>query len=130
MKIKLYFLLFVFILISPVLSAVNLTDYLIPVPKNVELHEGTFNRNSGRIIIPAISDKEILLRIAGTLQSLLSQLEIKTSIAAAASKDEVPLLRIYLTPELSPQAYRITINPDQILLEGGDEAGLFYALQT
>lgn len=130
MKIKLYFLLFVFILIPPVLSAYNLTDYLIPVPKNLELHEGTFNRNSGRIIIPAISDKETLLRIAGTLQSLLSQLEIKTSIAAAASKDEVPLLRIFLTPELTPQAYRITIHPNQILLEGGDEAGLFYALQT
>ena len=130
MKNKLYFLFFIFTFSPAVLSAVNLTDYLIPVPKNLELHEGTFNRNSGRIIIPAISDKETLLRIAGTLQSLLSQLEIKTSIAAAASKDEVPLLRIYLTPGLSPQAYKINIHPNQILLEGGDEAGLFYALQT
>ena len=130
MKIKLYFLLFVFTFSPPVLSADNLTGYLIPVPKYLEQHEGTFNRTSGRIIIPAISDNDALLRIAGSMQSLLSRLEIKTSIAAVASKDEVPLLRISLTPELSPQAYRITIHPNQILLEGGDEAGLFYALQT
>jgi len=130
MKIKKYFLFFIFTLSSAALSADNLADYLMPIPKNLEQRAGTFNRNSGRIIIPAISDNTALFRIAGTLQSLLSQLKIETSIAARASKDEAPLLWIYLTPELPIQAYRIIIHPNQILLEGGDEAGLFYALQT
>ena len=130
MKKRMYFLFFIFTLLSAALYADNLTEYLMPVPKNLEQRSGTFNRNSGRIIIPAISDNTALLRIAGTLQSLLSQLKIETSIAVGASKDEVPLLWIYLTPELPLQGYRITIHPNQILLEGGDEAGLFYALQT
>lgn len=130
MKKKMYFLFFIFTLSSAALSADNLTDYLMPIPKNLEQRAGTFNRNFGRIIIPAISDNTALLRIAGTLQSLLSQLEIETSIAAGASKGEAPLLWIYLTPELPLQSYRITIHANQILLEGGDEAGLFYALQT
>jgi len=64
------------------------------------------------------------------LQSLLLQLEIKTTIAAGAAKGKIPILWMYLRPELSSQAYRITIQHNQILLEGGDEAGLFYALQT
>ena len=130
MKNKMYFLFFIFTISSATLSADNLTDYLIPIPKNLEQSSGTFNRSSGRIIIPAISDNTALLRIAGTLQSLLAQLGIETSIAAGASKDEAPLLWIYLTPELPLQAFRITIHPNQILLESGDEAGLFYALQT
>lgn len=130
MKNKIYFLFFIFTLSSAALSADNLTDYLMPNVKKLEQRDGTFNRKAGRIIIPEISDNTSLLRIAGTLQSLLSQLEIETSVAARASKDEAPLLWIYLTPTLPSQAYRITIHPDQILLEGGDEAGLFYALQT
>lgn len=130
MKNKMYFLFFIFILSSAALSADNLTEYLVPIPKNLEQRAGTFNRKAGRIIIPEISDNTSILRIAGTLQSLLSQLEIETSIAARVAKDEIPLLWIYLTPVLPSQAYRITIHPNQILLEGGDEAGLFYALQT
>ena len=130
MKNKIYFLFIIFTHSSAALSADNLTDYLIPNVKKLEQCDGTFNRKAGRIIIPEISDNTSLLRIAGTLQSLLSQLEIETSVAARASKDEAPLLWIYLTPILPSQAYRITIHPNQILLEGGDEAGLFYALQT
>ena len=116
MKNKIYFLFFIFTLSSAALSADNLTDYLMPNVKKLEQRDGTFNRKAGRIIIPEISDNTSLLRIAGTLQSLLSQLEIETSVAARASKDEAPLLWIYLTPVLPSQAYRITILLNQILL--------------
>ena len=130
MKNKICSLFVIFTFSSAALSADVLTDYLTPIPKNLEQREGTFNRNSGRIIIPEISDNTSILSIVGTLQSLLSQLKIETTVAARASKDEAPLLWIYLTPVLPSQAYRITIHPTQILIEGGDEAGLFYALQT
>ena len=130
MKYKIYFLFFIFSLYSVTVSADVLKSYLMPIPKNMEEGAGTFSRNSGRIIIPKISDNTTLLRIADTLQSLLSQLKIETSVAAKASKNESPLLWIYITSELPSQAYRITIHPNQILLEGGDESGLFYAVQT
>jgi hexosaminidase len=130
MKNKLCFLFFIFTFSPAGLSADNLANYLVPVPKSFEQRAGTFNRNSGRIIIPEIPDNSNVLRIAWTLQSLLSQINIEASIAAVASKNETPLVWIYLAPELSSQSYRITIQSDQILLEGGDQAGLFYALQT
>ena len=55
------------------LSAANLTDYLVPIPKNLEQREGTFNRNSGRIIIPEMSDNNSLLRIYWWLYPAISQ---------------------------------------------------------
>ena len=125
------YLIFLILTLFPVvLSADNLTDYLIPIPKKLELREGVFDRNSGRIIIPGIANHPALLSIAGTLQSLLSQLKIETSVAATTAEGETPLILTCLTPELSSQAYKITIHHDQIILEAGDEAGLFYALQT
>ena len=130
MKYKMYFLTFILTFLSVALSADNLKNYLTPIPANLEQSAGTFNRNSGRIIIPEISGNPSLLGIAVSLQSLLAQLEIETTITARAAKGENPLLWMSLRPELSSQAYRITIQPNQILLEGGDEAGLFYALQT
>jgi len=130
MKNKTYCILSIFTILSVSIYAGNLTDYLVPVPKNIEQREGTFNRKSGRIIIPEISDNTTILRISGTLQSLLSQLDIETSVASKAAKGESPLVWIYITPVLTNQAYKITIQPNQILLEGGDEAGIFYALQT
>jgi len=128
MKTSLYLLIFLMATVS--LKSAELADYLIPIPKILELREGTLNRNSGRIIIPEISDNQPLIGIADTLQSLLSQLEIETTIAARAAKGENPLLWMYLRPEFASQEYRITILTNQILLEGGGAAGLFYALQT
>lgn len=130
MKDKSSCLIFILTFSVASLSAENLTDYLIPVPKSIEQQEGSFNRNSGRIIIPELLDNSAVLRIAGAMQTLLSQLKIETTIAAKASEGEAPLVWIYLTPALPSQAYRITVNRSRILLEGGDEVGLFYALQT
>lgn len=130
MKNKIYFLFLILTFSSINLFANKLVDYLIPIPKSLEQHSGIFNRNSGRIIIPSISGNTALIKIAGTLKSLLSEMNIESSIAAGASKDEAPLVLIYLTPALPLQSYRIAIHSGQIILEGGDEAGLFYALQT
>ena len=128
MKNKIYFLFFGFTFLSTALYTDDLTDYLVPNVKNLEQRKGTFSRNSARIIILEISDNTSLLRIVETLQSLLSQLKIERSVADRASENEVSLLWIYLTPVLPSQAYRITILLNQILLEDGDEASLFYAL--
>jgi len=86
MKTSLYLLIFLMATVS--LKSAELADYPIPIPKILELSEGTLNRNSGRIIIPEISDNQPLIGIADTLQSLLSQLEIKTTIAARAANRE------------------------------------------
>lgn len=130
MRNKVFFLTLLYTLASTFLYAENLTDYLIPIPKKIEQANGVFNRNSGRIIISGQAVNTSLIRTAKTLQSLLFELKIETAVAAKAAKGEIPLVWIYVTPALSPQEYRIKIQSNQILLEGGDEAGLFYALQT
>lgn len=129
MRIKIYLILLL-TLFSVSLNADNLTNYLMPIPKKLEEPKGILNRLSGRIIIPGVFANASLLSTARTIQSLLTRVKIETSIAARAAKDEIPLACIYLTPSLPSQAYRIKIQPNQILIEGGDEAGLFYALQT
>jgi hypothetical protein len=130
MKHKIYFLVLMLSFSSATVFADSLADYLMPVPKKMELRTGAFNNSSGRIIIPAISGNKSLLNIGETLQTLLSEINIKSTVAAAGSRGEAPLVSVFLSPRLSSQAYKITILSSQITIEGGDEEGLFYALQT
>lgn len=126
--------MFILYLISMISSgsilANNLTDYLMPIPKEIKEVTGSFNGKTGRIIAPAMAKNSATLPIIKSFQSSLQELSIETTIAARSAKDEIPLLWINLTPELPTQTYKISINTDQILVEGGDEAGLYYALQT
>ncbi|MCO5237949.1 MAG: family 20 glycosylhydrolase [Chitinophagaceae bacterium] len=110
------------------LQAADLKDYLIPVPKQVEQSSGTFNRKEGRIVIP--ENSPLLIEIAAVIKSCLAELEIVTAFAAKTAIGEDPLVWVYLNPGLSSQEYKVAVQSNRILLEGGDEAGLFYALQT
>ncbi len=120
--------IFIFSITCAVVNAADLKDYFVPVPRQVEQLSGSFDRKEGRIIIPEGSLS--LFEMARSVKSLLSQIKMEATIAAKAARGENPLVWIFLSPSLSPQAYKITIQPNQILLEGGDEAGLFYAVQT
>lgn len=108
----------------------TLKDYLIPVPKTVEVIPGSFQRNSGRIIIPSSLMNTGVYKMIKSVNHQLANLNIKSSIAAKPAVGELPLISIYLSPALASQEYKLHVSSDQINIEGGDESAVYYALQT
>ena len=96
---------------------------IIPAPVSVELTgTGKFPLNE----LKKVHASAGLARFGTEAQEMLSGF----GIAAAAGPESGAELRFSLDPALGTESWRMQVGQDGIALSGGDEAGVFYALQA
>jgi len=128
--------LFLFML-TPLFGQGTITDLrlmgyaILPTPQEVNLDGGSVVIDDSWQIMPEKTAStllsEELIKKAQDLQGLIfsgtgtGRIELKITPAA------VPGIS---NPECSKQAYRISIGQDRVSIEGNDEVGLFYGIQS
>jgi hexosaminidase len=135
-KINLSFFLF-FFLLSPVLGQGTVTDLrskgyaIFPTPQQVNLEQESIIVDGSWQIKPEASiSPKITNELIGKAQALhgldfsgtgTAKIELKITQDAVAGISD---------PELSRQAYKITIRQGGVTIDGNEEAGLFYGIQS
>lgn len=122
-------------MLSVAVKATSIDDvkgYLVPVPKSVELKEGSFRNASGRIICRGVSASDDLLRISTNVQKSLKTAGIDLPLAAVIAKGETATVNLKIDKSIvkEEQGYNISINDNRISIVANDAAGLFYASLT
>ncbi len=92
---------------------------IVPAPVSVEPAEGKFFLKDLR----GIRAETGLERFCGEAREMLAYF----GIAAGETADG---LSFALDPALGKESWRLTVGKDGIRIRGGDEAGVFYALQA
>lgn len=96
----------------------------LPVPKSIEKHSGAFVLNSstaiGRSEQNTIRDRAVV--------GLIAAITDLTGLTVPINDEGV--IALHIVGELSPQHYEIEITSERVELRAGDQAGLFYAVQT
>lgn len=96
-------------------------DCIIPAPRRVEFAgEGSFPLNSLR----GIRAEAGLERFAREAREMLAAFGVSAVPGDSAG------LRIGVGGDLGPECWELRVDADGIRLKGGDEAGVFYALQA
>lgn len=114
-------------------EGIQLADYdVIPRPDSVSLSESEepFVFSSRTLITTSSAADSALIRNAGILAD---NLEVMTGIRARVADSGRSSGAIILTDTLSdpnPEAYRITVSPDRIVIDGASPAGSFYGANT
>ncbi len=121
---------------------------LLPRPRQMEEHEGTFLLDSGMPIqlVPDAGDATVRTAeglVAGLNQHLGVELplrptgspssDVAISLILAGRDDYVFPTDIFewtWTGELGEQGYRLIVSPERVIVVAGAEAGLFYGVQT
>ena len=106
-------------IITPEISENSATLNLLPVPKSVEIHSGTFH-------IPAI----LTLQIEPSLRKVAEKFSVKWLAEKSEFRISGAFLKCIRDTSLRHQAYRLIMNPGEILLLYSSEEGLHYALVT
>lgn len=103
--------------------------YLIPEPHKIQKSEGSFEISySGRIVIDE-SIKENGMTYAGILQQSIKEgAGICLSIIRGSAKAKDICLK--LSADKKSQEYGLKIRETEIIIEGGDGAGLLYGVST
>ncbi len=136
--LKINISLFLFLsMLTPLFGQGTITDLrlmgyaIFPTPQQVNLDgESVIIDDSWQIMSEKTTSKLIsneLIKRSQELHGLIfsgtgtSQIELKITPAAVSGISN---------PECSAQAYRISIGQDRIIIEGNDEVGLFYGIQS
>ncbi|WP_321332583.1 family 20 glycosylhydrolase [uncultured Bacteroides sp.] len=127
-KISIKFLLLVY-LISFMCSAkaeqVGMELPLIPYPQHLERQKGYFILSPETRLI--VHDEGRFVKDIAYFQSLITPL-LGRGLNYESGKNSI---EFDYTAELKePEAYRLSINPDKIIVEASGSAGAFYAIQT
>jgi len=107
------------------------TISIIPKPVKLQIKEGTFTFNNNTKIWIDQSDE--LQTLGDLLSGNINSITGLSLFAASKMTREVPnsLIRIKIDSTIqNKEAYRLSIEPDKILINGGSGAGIFYAIQT
>lgn len=115
--------------------------YLLPKPKQTEKREGTFalSYQSRIVIAPQIREngrvyasilKECVESFAGFSPRIIAGVPEKGDIFLTLQQGESLAEGFTLAGELSPQEYCLEIGEEQVLISGGDGAGVLYGVQT
>ncbi len=136
LKTKVAPFIFLFML-SPLSGQGTLTDLrlaghaIFPCPQKVELNgESTVVDNSWQLVAEEGSSQSIrneLIRRSQELHGLDFSAKGSRRIELRISPTTVTGIS---DPACSAQAYRISISPQKILIEGNEEMGLFYGIQS
>ncbi len=106
--------------------AKNVTDLsLIPEVQEIEMKEGIFELSKQTPVYHSSKMENSLLK---TLQSFFPF--EKTENISEPSSNHKGLCLILTDDTLNKEAYQLNINPQQIVIKSGGNAGLFYGLQT
>lgn len=107
-------------------------DYnVIPLPQEITLNpeKGSFHLTASTAIIYPSSQPE-LLNEANHLQGYIENLTgLKLAIKQAEPADNAINLSATLAND-NPEAYKLTVEPQRIDIDGASAAGLFYGIQT
>ncbi len=108
---------------------------IIPQPRSLQVHKGSLTLDAGWQIRYAG-------RLAGEARYLQRQLAAQLGGSLDTQPDHLPakgpriLMRVVSAPDgksaaaLGPEAYRLQLGREQILIEGGGNAGVFYGVQS
>ena len=102
---------------------------VIPEPMFMRVDEGVFNVNKDTKLLVDYTSEE-MLRIAGFLNEKLSKaagFELELITDGQMPKENVIA---FMNAGMPTEQYVINVNPNMILVDYGDGAGAFYALQT
>ncbi len=107
---------------------------LFPVPRiaNFSAPVADF-RPRGWVCLPCGASDNLQQRVRAWAQEVSPAFHRPLQVAADVTDIGSCFLRICMpaiTRELSPQGYRLCATPDGVLLEGADEAGVYYGLST
>lgn len=103
---------------------------LLPAPLKLIVETGTIVLREAQLVLPAGPSEATLFAATQLQAALLKYSGIHASIHAGAPTAPFPI-RFAIDPAANPrQGYQLAIRHDGIVLVGGDEAGLFYAVQT
>ena len=105
------------------------TVSVIPEPMYMRIDEGVFNINKDTKLVVDYTSEE-MLRIAGFLNEKLSKaagFELELIPDGPMPKENVIA---FMDAGMPTEQYVINVNPNMILVDYGDGAGAFYALQT
>jgi len=131
MKITNFILLIFLAVATNVLSIGPLESWLIPIPREVTLENGSLKHRNGRIICNEVSDPKVF-DIVKSIQDIFNKTGHSYSIAAVNAKDEVPFVSLKLVTDgsIKPQGYKLSINENSVIILAADKPGLFYGAQT
>jgi len=102
---------------------------VIPLPHHMELADGCFRIASGTPVFLDENSPEFQ-RIAGFLNERLSTAAGFTLQTEQADLRNPQLGIWFLNAGLPSEAYSLKVQPERIVIEYGDGAGAFYAIQT
>lgn len=103
------------------------TVSIIPVPQSVEMSSGTFRFNSQTGLYTNL-EGEARQFLTDYLDATLSRLN---ESAEPIEKNGINLLLVTAKDNFTTsESYRLEINPSTISISAGDEAGLFYGIQS
>lgn len=103
--------------------------YLLPKPKQIENKEGSFylGYQSRIVIAPQIRENG---RVYASVLQDCARTFAGLSLNAVVGEPGEGDIFLTLNRELSPQEYCLEIKEEQIIISGGDGAGIFYGTQT
>lgn len=106
-------------------------DYaVIPLPKQIERMEGVSFVPDRHTVIVCDADNEKQQRTARFLADFLEEhAGLKLEITAKAPTGNFIRLKNIRKKEVA-ESYTLTVAPDNITIEGADESGIFYGIQT
>jgi len=98
---------------------------VIPQPQTINIADGEFALDEG---VRIVSD-EANLQNASFLQDILAPV-LKLKVKKKGDKGILLRINPDLSEEIGKEGYRMSINANKILIEGGEAAGVFYGIQT
>lgn len=96
---------------------------LIPRPQSVQMAEGSVTLTTGTSVYAG----DQLKPAAAFLQKALRELP---SMQVSPGSKAGPAIRLGVDPREKKESYVLTVGPDGIQVTGGDEAGVFYGIQS
>lgn len=101
--------------------------HIIPAPKQMIEHEGTFLLPCAVKVYMADCAQRLYPAYCVLQRALADQLGISCQVNTSSAGAQIVL---QIDPALEPQSYRLEIRADGIHIEGGDEAAVLYGVQT
>ena len=119
---------FIFLILAVLTSNLNAQIALIPQPTSLNLTEGTFPISRVKTIYIS---SELVRKEAFVLQEILKGIGISAIIKNGNVKSIAPYISLdLLKSNQKKESYQLSINASRIAINAGDQAGVFYGIQT
>jgi hexosaminidase len=105
---------------------------LIPQPREIVSGEGTFRPGEKlAIVLPGTADEEDCFAASDLADALRGEIGIQVEVAGQSVEGECAvLLNRRQGSDLKSEGYTLAVQPNQVVIEGNDAAGLFWGTRT